>query len=75
MGKDGIKRYTTEIVVDMQGTMQLLGGRFLAVQLPQHNEDSGCQLCIGAGVQLHFPQVPSPHWLAALCLALTTQAR
>ena len=25
--KDGIKRATTEIVVDMQGTMQLLGGR------------------------------------------------
>jgi single-strand DNA-binding protein len=25
--KDGIKRYTTEIVVDMQVTMQLLGGR------------------------------------------------
>ncbi|PYD02639.1 single-stranded DNA-binding protein [Pseudomonas syringae pv. maculicola] len=25
--KDGIKRYSTEIVVDMQGTMQLLGGR------------------------------------------------
>ena len=25
--KDGIKRYTTEILVDMQGTMQLLGGR------------------------------------------------
>ncbi|MGN9404716.1 single-stranded DNA-binding protein [Pseudomonas syringae] len=25
--KDGIKRYTTEIVVDMQGTMQLLGSR------------------------------------------------
>ncbi|MBX8534579.1 single-stranded DNA-binding protein [Pseudomonas cichorii] len=25
--KDGIKRYTTEIAVDMQGTMQLLGGR------------------------------------------------
>ncbi|RMU07368.1 Single-stranded DNA-binding protein, partial [Pseudomonas savastanoi pv. glycinea] len=24
---DGIKRYSTEIVVDMQGTMQLLGGR------------------------------------------------
>jgi single-strand DNA-binding protein len=24
--KDGIKRYTTEIIVDMQGTMQLLGG-------------------------------------------------
>ncbi|GGK09811.1 single-stranded DNA-binding protein [Pseudomonas matsuisoli] len=25
--KDGVKRYSTEIVVDMQGTMQLLGGR------------------------------------------------
>ncbi|WXL23951.1 single-stranded DNA-binding protein [Ectopseudomonas mendocina] len=25
--KDGIKRYTTEIIVDMQGTMQLLGAR------------------------------------------------
>ena len=25
--KDGIKRYTTELIVDMQGTMQLLGGR------------------------------------------------
>lgn len=50
----------------------LPGGRFLAVQLPQRNEDSGCQLCIGTGVQLNFPQLPSPHWLAALCLALTT---
>ena len=30
--KDGIKRYTTEIVVDMQGTMQLLGGRAQADQ-------------------------------------------
>ncbi len=30
--KDGVKRYTTEIIVDMQGTMQLLGGR---------NNDSG----------------------------------
>jgi single-strand DNA-binding protein len=25
--KDGVKRYTTEIVVDMGGSMQLLGGR------------------------------------------------
>ena len=25
--KDGVKRYTTEIVVDINGTMQLLGGR------------------------------------------------
>ena len=33
--KDGIKRYTTEIVVDMQGTMQLLGGR------PQNQQQGG----------------------------------
>jgi single-strand DNA-binding protein len=33
--KDGIKRYTTEIVVDMQGTMQLLGGR------PQGDQQGG----------------------------------
>lgn len=25
--KDGIKRYTTEIIVDMRGTMQLIGGK------------------------------------------------
>ena len=25
--KDGVKRYSTEVVVDMQGTMQLLGGK------------------------------------------------
>ncbi|WNW12068.1 single-stranded DNA-binding protein [Pseudomonas sp. DTU_2021_1001937_2_SI_NGA_ILE_001] len=33
--KDGIKRYTTEIIVDMQGTMQLLGGR------PQQGDNQG----------------------------------
>ena len=32
--KDGIKRYTTEIVVDINGTMQLIGGR------PQGREPS-----------------------------------
>ena len=35
--KDGIKRYTTEIIVDMQGTMQLLGGR------PQDQSQGGQQ--------------------------------
>ena len=50
-------------------------GRFIAVQWPEHNEGNGCQLRIGIGVQLNLPQVPSPHWLAALCLALTGQAR
>lgn len=33
--KDGIKRYTTEIVVDMQGTLQLLGGRPEGGERPQ----------------------------------------
>lgn len=32
--KDGIKRYTTEIVVDMQGQMQLLDGRSDRNQAP-----------------------------------------
>lgn len=35
--KDGIKRYTTEIVVDMHGTMQLVGGR------PQNDNGDGQQ--------------------------------
>ncbi|EXF91050.1 MULTISPECIES: single-stranded DNA-binding protein [Pseudomonas] len=46
--KDGIKRYTTEIVVDMQGTMQLLGGR------PQ-NQDGTNQ-----AQQQRRPQQPAP---------------
>ena len=33
--KDGIKRYTTEIIVDINGTMQLLGGR------PQGQQQGG----------------------------------
>ncbi len=28
--KDGVKRYTTEIIVDINGSMQLLGGKLLA---------------------------------------------
>ena len=39
--KDGIKRYTTEIVVDMQGTMQLLGGKPLDGQQRQANPQAG----------------------------------
>ena len=48
--KDGIKRYTTEIVVDMQGTMQLLGGRPDAQQQPQ----------AGAARQQQRPQQQAP---------------
>lgn len=33
--KDGIKRYTTEIIVDMRGTLQLLGGNPNGQQAPQ----------------------------------------
>ena len=35
--KDGIKRYTTEIIFDINGTMQLLGGR------PQGQQQGGDQ--------------------------------
>ena len=44
--KDGIKRYTTEIIVDMQGTMQLLDGRpqgdsaQQGAGQPQHPDDN-----------------------------------
>lgn len=33
--KDGVKRYTTEVVVDMGGTMQLLGGKAEGGDRPQ----------------------------------------
>lgn len=33
--KDGVKRYTTEVVVDMGGTMQLLGGKSDGGDRPQ----------------------------------------
>jgi single-strand DNA-binding protein len=51
--KDGIKRYTTEIIVDMQGTLQLLGGR------PQGDQGQG-----GSGQQNSAPRAPQqarPH--------------
>jgi len=47
--KDGIKRYTTEIIVDMQGTLQLLGSR------PQAGQQSQSS---GGGLQ---NSTPRPH--------------
>lgn len=44
--KDGIRRYTTEVHVDMRGTLQLLGGR------PQEEERS-------ASAEVHQPS-PAP---------------
>lgn len=42
--KDGVKRYTTEIVVDMQGTLQLLGGRAEGQpQRPQGRQDQAAR--------------------------------
>lgn len=38
--KDGIKRYTTEIVVDMQGTLQLIGGKGDGQQQAQRQQSS-----------------------------------
>ncbi|MDE1166708.1 MAG: single-stranded DNA-binding protein [Pseudomonas sp.] len=51
--KDGIKRYTTEIVVDMQGTMQLLGGR--PQQGDQNNQGGG-----GNNYQQSAPRQQAP---------------
>ena len=48
--KDGIKRYTTEIIVDMQGTMQLLGGR------PQGQQQGGSNY--NQGGQQQYNQAP-----------------
>jgi single-strand DNA-binding protein len=49
--KDGIKRYSTEILVDMQGTMQLLGSR------PQQSQPSDTPVSPGHSRQ--YQQVPS----------------
>lgn len=51
--KDGIKRYTTEIVVDMQGTMQLLGGKPQDGQQRPHPQ-------AGAARQQPRPQQAAP---------------
>jgi single-strand DNA-binding protein len=41
--KDGVKRYTTEIVVDINGTMQLLGGRPQGDGAPQGQSNTPSQ--------------------------------
>lgn len=38
--KDGVKRYSTEIKVDMRGTMQLLGGKPQDGQAPRTQQQS-----------------------------------
>lgn len=38
--KDGVKRYTTEVVVDMGGTMQLLGGKHEGSDRPQRTQQN-----------------------------------
>jgi single-strand DNA-binding protein len=62
--KDGIKRYTTEIVVDMQGTMQLLGGKpqdgnqqqSAARQQPQQRQQPAQQKQPDQGHRANGPQ-------------------
>ena len=56
--KDGIKRYTTEIVVDMQGTMQLLGGRPEGQQ--PRGQDGGPQSQRQASSQDSAARQPAP---------------
>ena len=50
--KDGIKRYTTEIIVDINGTMQLLGGR------PQNQQQGGDPYNQGGSNQAPRQQAP-----------------
>lgn len=37
--KDGVKRYTTEVIVDMRGTMQMLDSRQTDQQQPQQTAE------------------------------------
>ena len=61
--KDGIKRYTTEIVVDMQGTMQLLGGRPQGDQQGQQQQPPRQQAANPSTAGRQHPQqaAPAPH--------------
>lgn len=59
--KDGIKRYTTEIIVDINGTMQLLGGRPQGQQQgggDQYNQGGGNNYNQGGGQQQQYNQAP-----------------
>ena len=61
--KDGVKRYTTEVVVDMQGTLQLLGGRSDAdggqrQQRPQGRQDQAAR----TPPRQPQPQQPAPDY-------------
>ncbi|AYG43248.1 MULTISPECIES: single-stranded DNA-binding protein [Pseudomonas] len=57
--KDGIKRYTTEIIVDINGTMQLLGGRPQGQQQggDPYNQGGG-NYNQGGGQQQQYNQAP-----------------
>ena len=52
--KDGVKRYTTEILVDMRGTLQLLGGK------PQGENDNQSQQQSRPQQQRQAPQQQAP---------------
>lgn len=58
--KDGVKRYTTEIVVDMGGTMQMLDGR-------NDNQEAGSRPAASRPMQQPAaqPQQPAPSRPAA----------
>jgi single-strand DNA-binding protein len=58
--KDGIKRYTTEIVVDMQGTMQLLGKRDQGDQQPRPASSPRSQQQTPAPQQAAPQSAPQP---------------
>jgi hypothetical protein len=43
---------------------------FIAVQVRPVSESVRCTLTIGEGTALEFSQLPSPQWVAALCIAV-----
>jgi transposase len=55
--------------------VSLAAGHFVAVQVHQNEEQTGCQLHIGSRLQLDLPQLPSPRWLAQLHGELNGQVR
>ncbi|MDD2108043.1 single-stranded DNA-binding protein [Pseudomonas asiatica] len=57
--KDGVKRYTTEIIVDINGTLQLLGGRPQQQSGDQYRQ-SGNQQAPRQQPARQAPQQPAP---------------
>lgn len=56
--KDGVKRYSTEVVVDMQGTMQLMGGKQSSDQPQRQQAQKPQQQSQQAAMPDDFEDIP-----------------